>query len=567
MRLWLRLRSSLGYSLHCNRYFTTTPKNHHIHLMLHIPHRKRSRLRLRLSQGLLRDARNQESRIRLPLTQAILNLDSFILILTMVVLTLPSSLPAVELTLLYWSDHHAQHLPERIEIEGKEVEVGGSAYLAGMVDELRAGSPRTLVLVAGDEFTGTPVSSITKGHSEIEVLNRIGISAMVPGNHEFDYGWKSLVKVMHDADFPVLLANVTLGDSGQGLFPSDTVFDLGGVKVGVVGVIYQNFGQAVVREGILGLKPSDQILAVKAFVAKRREACDLLVALTHVGWEGDSAMAEAVNGLDLIIGGHSHTRMVKPRLVHGVTIVQSGPDGLSLGRLTLDVDTTADRITDLRGDLITLRNDQIKPDAKVAALVKSLERKYTKDLNRGIGTLETDWNLGRHSNLSQWAADAMLSGVREKISDRINMAVVNDGNFRKKLPRGAITERDIWEICPFENPVVTFQVSGEELIKVMHKLLRQPDEYMTWSGLRLEAVGDSIISLIVNGLEVDPYNEYAIATTGFVWEHLDQYLGIPQSDRLNIYWPNIMERDLLIEDVTSRKVVSTPFDDERWVVK
>jgi hypothetical protein len=90
---------------------------------------------------------------------------------------------------------------------------------------------------------------------------------------------------------------------------------------------------------------------------------------------------------------------------------------------------------------------------------------------------------------------------------------------------------------------------------------------MTWSGLRLEAVGDSIISLIVNGLEVDPYNEYAIATTGFVWEHLDQYLGIPQSDRLNIYWPNIMERDLLIEDVTSRKVVSTPFDDERWVVK
>ena len=488
---------------------------------------------------------------------------------TLILLTLALSvrLAAVEVTLLYWSDRHAHNLPERALIKGDSVTVGGAAHLAAMLNLIRTGSPRPLVLVAGDEFTGTPISSLTRGASEVQVLNQLGVNAFTPGNHEFDHGSRNLQTVMAEAKFPVLLANVRQEVGGGLLFPSDTVLNDGGVQVGVIGLIFQNFTQSVSRDGIINLVATDQALAAVDFVSRRRESCDILVALTHIGWQGDSALAAAVPGLDVIIGGHSHTPLDPPREVGGVVICQSGPYGYALGRLTLDVDTSANNVRSWRGELLRVDPSATPPDRKMEALVDKLEKKVRK-LDRQIGALQTDWVMrrGQPSNLAQWAVDAMLAGARAQISDRINLAVINEGNIRKSLPRGPIRERDLWEICPFENPMLVFQLSGDELLGVVRMQLENPREFLTWSGLELQAEGGRIVSLKANGYPVESLSEYTVAATGYIWQQIDSYLGLAQEDRPVFYLPGITQRQLLIDAVLAQKVISTPTD-ERWEVR
>jgi 2',3'-cyclic-nucleotide 2'-phosphodiesterase (5'-nucleotidase family) len=221
-----------------------------------------------------------------------------------------------------------------------------------------------------------------------------------------------------------------------------------------------------------------------------------------------------------------------------------------------------------RGELLPVRKGAAEPDPKVSRLVRKQNDQFAKGLDRRIGTLETDWrlNYGRPSNLAQWAADAMLLGVRRHISDQIHLAVINEGNLRKELSRGPILERDIWEICPFENPVVVFQVTAEELGQSVHFLSERPAEFMTWAGLKVKFENGHITAFSVGGIPVRPQEQFTVAASGYVWQHLDSYLGLSQSDRPNFYLPGITQRDLLIEAVVSDKVISTPLDD-RWDVR
>lgn len=443
------------------------------------------------------------------------------------------------------------------------MEVGGAAVLAGMVSALRSSTPRTLVLVAGDEFTGTPVSTLTNGLSQVQILNRTGIDGFVPGNHEFDYGWQSLLDVMRKARFPVLLANVVRVETMERLFPPDTVLHLAGVEVGIIGLIYQEFTRSVIRDRALGVTGLDPVLSARTFVASRRDSCDLLVALTHIGWRGDSLLAAEVEGLDVIVGGHSNTVIDPPREVNGVIIVQSGPYGRNLGRLVLEVDTAEGGITRCRGELLRVEADAAQPDPNVDKLVRRLEKRYTHRLDRQIGTLQTDWHIHSRSpsNLAQWAVDVLHSEVPEA-----HLAVINNGNIRKSLPRGPILERDIWEICPFENQILVLQISGMELRQVVRKQLEEPREFLTWSGLRLESEDGEIRTLTVRGRPVDDMDEYSVVATGYIWDHLDSYFGLQQGERPIFYLPESNQRESLVEAVIAQSVISAPTDD-RWVAK
>ena len=354
-------------------------------------------------------------------------------VILLLILVIALNANAVEVTILYWSDMHAHNLPKQVEIDGEPVELGGIARLAGLIEEIRSGNPRVLVLNAGDDFTGTPLSSITNGASQVKILNLVGLDGFVPGNHEFDHGWESLVEVMKKADFPVLLCNVTEKASGEPLFPGWRITRIGNINVGIIGLIYPEFKGSVVRSGVYNLAVSDPILEAQQFVKEYREHCHLLVALTHIGWEGDSALAADVPGLDVIVGGHSHTPIDPPRQVNDAVIVQSGPYGQYLGRLVVDVDTSGSGINSFRGELLPVKPEVAPLDQKVAKTVRKLEKKYTRQLDRRLGTLALDWVIDDHrvSNAAQWTADAMLIMLRQKISNRLKLAVIRLLCFRR----------------------------------------------------------------------------------------------------------------------------------------
>ena len=474
----------------------------------------------------------------------------------------------IEVTFIYWSDRHAQNLPRIEVIDGKTYEIGGAGTLSGMVEMLRGNDQHTLVMVAGGEFAGAPVSPLTKGLSQVKILNRIGIDAMVPGVHEFDYGWESLRDVMKRANFPVFLSNVMVRGDFRPLFIPDTVFYLPGVMVGVTGLIDPDFKNSVERQGALGVEGSDYIIEAKIFAEKRRSSCDLLVALTYLGWRQDSLLAAEVKGLDVIISGYSSIPYDPPRQVNGVIIANAGSYGRWLGRLVVEVDTLGEGVTGFRNDMLRVEADAAPLDVKIDKFARKLEKKHTKVLDRQIGKLQTDWNIkpDGQCNLAQWAADAMREYIRNHIGSEVNLAVIYNCNLMKGLPRGPVMERDIWEISPYDYPLMIFQISGDDMIRIVQRQINGKGEFLTWSGLRVVASGDSIESFTINGSPVSWMREYTVVSTSYIWQNFERMFGLQRGDRPLFCPPGPDFKRVLIQVVEEQKIISTPLDD-RWVVE
>ncbi len=475
---------------------------------------------------------------------------------------------ATEVTFLYWSDRHSCNLPRTEIIDGEKYEMGGAGTLSGMVRELRKNNPCTLVMVAGGEFAGAPISPLTKGLSQVLILNRIGIDAMVPGVHEFDYGWKSLQKVMKKADFPVYLSNVIVRGDFEPLFIPDTIMYLPGVMVGVTGLIDPDFKSSVDRQGVLGIEDTDPFIEARVFVMKRRQSCDLLVALTYLGWELDSTLAADVKGLDVIISGRSLVPYDPPRQVDGVIIANAGSYGRWLGRLVIEVDTLGGGVRGFNNNLLRVEAGAAPLDEKVDRFARKLEKKHTKRLNHQIGRLQTDWHIepDRPCNLAQWTTDAMRGYIMNVVGSQVNLSVINNGNLMKGLPRGPILERDIWEICPYDYPLVIFQISGDDMIRIIQRQLKGEGEFLTWSGLRLTVSDGKIESFTINRSPVSRMDEYTVVSTGYIWHHFDRVFGLERRDRPLFCPPGTDQRSVLIRTVQERGVISAPLDD-RWVVE
>ncbi|MDP8239826.1 MAG: 5'-nucleotidase C-terminal domain-containing protein [Candidatus Hatepunaea meridiana] len=486
-----------------------------------------------------------------------------IISIAFLVLAVYGQLSARQLTLLYWGDRLAHDLPYVEIVNGETVQIGGAGALAGMVNAIKANDPHTLVMVAGGEFAGSPVSLLTQGQSQVSILNKIGIDAFVPGEYEFAYSWESLETAMNKADFPVLLSNVIDGGSFKPMFTPDTLFYLPGVIVGVIGVINPEFKKFVDFDGVLGIGYIDYLPIITEFVKRKRKSCDVLVVLSYLGWEMDSLLAVQVPGLDVIIGSRGDNPFDPPREVNGVIIARSGHYGRWLGRLVVNVDTTHGGIINYKGSLLSVEQGQITIDEEVEKLVAKLEKKHTKKMNKKIGTLQTDWKIAfdKPSNLAQWAADIM-----HMIYSKIDLAVINNGCLMGGLKKGPITELDMWKICPYETPIVITQISGRELNRVLDYLLIKNGEFITWSGLEILVRNNEVVKYLINGKPVNPSRDYALATTGQVWGNIENHLRLIRGERPCLFLPGINLRQVLTDAVRSIEIISNPLDD-RWVVE
>lgn len=476
-------------------------------------------------------------------------------------LLFPFTSSAVELKIAYWSDFHSRNLPSELEINDKLTQLGGIGLLAGMIDSLKSDANQMLLISSGDELTGSATATVSKGKSQVKLLNKLGLDFMVPGSRDFYYGWKTLKKTLHKAEFKVVLANVMELSSKTTIFPPHAVIRKNGIDIAVSGLIKADFTKVVNRDGILGLDIINPDIEAERFVTTFRDSVDLTILVSHLGWVGDSSLASKTSGIDVIIGGYDHITLNSPRVINRTVIVQAGAFGKNLGFLALDVDTTGAGIVNFEGKIIRLLPGMLQPPKKISKLAYDIEKKYTRKLTRKIGYLETDWNSSKYEqcNLAQWTAGAIHS-----IAPSSSLALINNGILGKGLKRGDITEKDIWEIFPEDNPIVVFQISGTELVKGIEMQISGEGEILTWSGLTLAASDDMISSLKVKGYPVTPLDEFSVITTGFVWDHINAYLGIKYSrNRPSFYIPGNF-RDFILEAIENQKVISTPLD-SRWI--
>ncbi len=245
-----------------------------------------------------------------------------------------------KLTILHSNDLHGDFLAEKID----EKLVGGVSLLSGYIRREREINDSLLYVIAGDMFRGSIIDSEYKGLSTIEIMNFLGPDVVTVSNHETDYGIAHLLFLEKCAKFPIINANLYIKSNHQRLFSPFKVVYINGLRVMFIGVL---------TEEVLNQTKGEELIGAFVDIWEARKeigviidnykttSIDLTVLLTHIGFEEDKKLAAILDpewGVDMIIGGHSHTRLTTPEVVNGIPIVQAYTGTDQIGRFDIDFD-------------------------------------------------------------------------------------------------------------------------------------------------------------------------------------------------------------------------------------
>ena len=242
-----------------------------------------------------------------------------------------------KLTILHSNDMHGDFLPKLTD--GKET--GGLARLSGYVKKIRSEKQNVIYANAGDMFRGSVIDSEYQGLSTIDLMNNLRPDVATIGNHEVDYGFAHLLFLEKCARFPIVNANLFVTMNNARIFTPYVNIDVGGMKVMFIGILTDEVLSSTRSEKIIGSFIDLESAAKEVGIIcdnYRTVRTDLTVLLTHIGLENDLKLAGLLDpdwGVNLIIGGHSHTFMEKPEIVNGVPIVQAGCQGVEVGKFEI----------------------------------------------------------------------------------------------------------------------------------------------------------------------------------------------------------------------------------------
>lgn len=455
-----------------------------------------------------------------------------------------------DITLLHWNDFHSHNITwVPTNYNDDDHAVGGYALLDAYLDSLQGVYPSALRVHAGDDFQGSPICAITKGASQIEILNAVKPDFFTIGNHEFDYSWKHLDSLrMNEAKFMMYAANILDAETGESITPEFRIFKRNGYKFALIGVTHPNMDGLTLPENLEGIVVADPAETVQQVIDKLKgHNIDLFVVVSHIGIGLDKKLAEAVPEIDLIIGGHSHTYMNEAQKVNGVYIVQANDHGRYVGVTKFHVEKG--EITDLNMDYVETVVGKLRPSQDVAEIVINQEAALVEVMDKVIGKLETPWTRrGDESNLGNWIADAF----RERA--RVDIAMMNDGGIRKDLAAGDIKVRDMWEIAPFGNTLVIYEWTGQELLQALDNMAKG-GRSMQVSGITMKLENRvGLVEALINDKPIDPNKTYTICLNNYSASQGEKYFGIKIKD---LKETGLIDRDVLIDYVKKHPVINS----------
>lgn len=438
-----------------------------------------------------------------------------------------------QLTILHTNDLHASFLPHEagwIRTEPKPM-AGGFHELARLIDSLRSVDRDLLLLDGGDVMTGSPISDFeykgSVGGALFEMMNLIGYDAWAVGNHDLDVSQENLKALIAVARFPSLSANLV---DSAGTLPLGNkeyvILEKQSLRIGVIGLITRDLFGVTNTNNLKGLKVLPPAEVTQAIIDKIDAQTDLIVAVTHQGVDEDSALARNTHGLDVIIGGHSHTRLRTPKRINNVIIVQAGSNSENLGVLKLTVEH--DSVKAFSGELLSLWPHADGKRLPVDNLIHEYKGKIESEYGEIIGKLGVDWkrNRGGESNIGTFIAEAIREGCSADV------AVTNSSGIRKDVSAGNIRKLDLFEIAPFHNYLSTFKITGRDLRALVLRHLQSLSKGQSpiqFSGLqcqwRRNDTSVEIVSLRVKEADVTDEQIYTFGTTDFVIDQADKYLG------------------------------------------
>ncbi len=454
--------------------------------------------------------------------------------------------PPGHLVVMHTNDLHGHYLPDHADWLPGSPEVGGFVRIEQEVRAIRAqaGHANTLLLDAGDILTGTPLTAMKEegawGTPMLRFMEALGYDGWVIGNHEFDRGLSNLGVLVAKSPITVLSANLRAPGGSKPLFPTQSysrIYTVNNLRVGVIG------GTTDQLRGLVS--PADWALmstvsvaeAIRAEVALLDPQTDLLIALTHIGVEGDRKLAAAVPGIDLIVGGHSHTPLTEAVKQGDTLIVQAGSYGRSLGVVELVVENDAVASFQYQLRDLTMDSATAPPDASLQGLAAhyktNIDTLYGELITKAPVTLDKEY--AHECALGRWIADAL------RVQARVDLGIYNGGGLRAELRAGPITRRELFESFPFENPVHLLDITGSQLVGIILRNIAADaggkQGFLSLSGVswtwRERNGAPEVVSLTVGAQPVDLGRSYRAATTSYIVEQWGKHLGFePASTQL-----------------------------------
>ncbi|MBF6597047.1 MAG: metallophosphoesterase [Fermentimonas sp.] len=249
-----------------------------------------------------------------------------------------------EIVILHTNDTHSRIEPLP-KTDKYSADKGGVVRRANYIDQVRKENKNVLLFDAGDFLQGTPYFNLFKGEIEVKSMNHMGYDAVTLGNHEFDYGLEVLEKVARLAKFPIVSSNYDFSETKlNGLIKPFIIIRKGGVKIGVIGINIQPKG-LIAANNYKGVKYLDPIKTANDMAQMLRVThnCDMVICISHLGHNPDLNLAESTTGIDLIIGGHSHTFMKTPSIrknidENDVLVFQTNGRGVYVGRIDVKLE-------------------------------------------------------------------------------------------------------------------------------------------------------------------------------------------------------------------------------------
>ena len=415
------------------------------------------------------------------------------------------------LTILHSNDLHAHLMPD-------DRNDGGFARLATEVRRLKAQCQACLYLNAGDLVQGTPVSTLFHGSPVYGIANLLGFDASTLGNHEFDYGWRRTQEFIRIAKFPVVSANIVDAD-GKTMTRPYVIQTVGGIRVGIIGAILGDLvGTVITQESVGPWRVLPVVETVRKYAHELRDRTDLIVVLAHIHDMGEvDAILQKVPEVSVVVAGHNHEGYPSMMNVDGRVAVLVRAYGVQLGRLDLKVDMAAKKVRSAEWTKIPI-DSTIPPAPDVAREVAKWESQVSKLVDIPIG--ESTLRMERND-------PALRKMIEQAMAEQAgaDIAWVNGGNIRDYLPKGQILARNIWNILPFDNYIVTGKFKGSDLPPAITK--RYP---------------------------VQADREYTVATSDFTATNQSA------DDQLNttgLRFPHTgpLQRDAVIEWIKKKKVV------------
>lgn len=426
-----------------------------------------------------------------------------------------------EIRILHMNDFHGFAI-EYKPFRSDEV-LGGISYLAGLVDKLRQEKPSVL-FAAGDMIQGNNWANLFQGKSVIELMNVMRFDAMVVGNHEFDFGQGVLKERILEAKFPFLGANV----EGLSQIQPYTIKMFEGLKIAIIGVVTEDTPLYAHPKNMVGLKFLSPAETVDKYVKDLRSKVDIIIVLSHIGFHNDMELANKVKGIDVIIGGHSHTKPVRHMLIGKTIIVQAWEHALALGVLDLIVEDG--KITHASSRLEDIKPTLAKKNKAVSLVVEKYRRSVEAALNGVIGETEVSLDgenvRARETNLGNLITDIM----RQRSGAEV--AVINGGAIRASIKKGKVRAGDVYSALPFDNYIVAVRLTGTQIKEALeHGLSAMEDgggRFLQVSGLTFSYAssagkGPGVKKIFVAGKPIMFNKEYVVATNDFLAAGGDGY--------------------------------------------